>query len=435
MNVLWLNAGLLLPLDKGGKLRTWHLMRHLARRHHISYLSFADPSASAATLDGMLDVCRSLETVPRRDPPKGTWRFRLDAARYIPQRVPYAIAKYRSAAYRQRVSDLVRHKRFDVIVCDFLVPLVNLPEDLPCPTVLFTHNVEAEIWRRHAATAAHPLTRTLLRQQWGRMVRFEGRALARCDLVLAVSHADVATFSRLYAGAARRPMHVVQTGVDTEYFSPRPAPPRPAHLVFTGSMDWLPNEDAMLHFVHDVLPRIRAVEPSVTLSIVGRDPTPTVRQLADHAGIEVTGRVDDVRPDIARSRLYVVPLRIGGGTRLKIFEAMAMGRAVVSTTIGAEGLPVTSGRDIVIADGPDAFARAVVDLIRDHDRRRRIEAGARQLVVDGYDWCAAAQNLEQALTTVACEPAGASLSLRMERSAMLPAAPAINNIGKNQGPR
>ncbi len=344
MNVLWLNAGLLLPLDKGGKLRTWHLMRQLARRHHISYLSFADPTATPGDLDGMLDVCRRLDTVPRRDPPKGTWRFRLDAARYIPQRVPYAIAKYRSASYRRRVSDLLRQRRFDVIVCDFLVPLVNLPEDLPYPTVLFTHNVEAEIWRRQAATAANPVARALLRQQWRRMARFERRALARCDLVLAVSHADVDTFSRLYHGAARRPMHVVQTGVDTEYFSPGAAPPRPAHLVFTGSMDWLPNEDAMRYFVHEILPRIRAVEPSVTLSIVGRDPTSTVQQLADHAaGIEVTGRVNDVRPDIERSQVYVVPLRIGGGTRLKIFEAMAMGRAVVSTTIGAEGLPVTSG--------------------------------------------------------------------------------------------
>ncbi len=434
MNVLWLNAGLLLPLDKGGKLRTWHLMRQLARRHHISYLSFADPTATPGDLDGMLDVCRRLDTVPRRDPPKGTWRFRLDAARYIPQRVPYAIAKYRSASYRRCLSDLLRHRRFDVIVCDFLVPLVNLPEDLPYPTVLFTHNVEAEIWRRQAATAVNPVARALLRQQWRRMARFERRALARCDLVLAVSHADVDTFTRLYHGAARRPMHVVQTGVDTEYFSPDAAPPRPAHLVFTGSMDWLPNEDAMRHFVHEILPRIRAVEPSVTLSIVGRDPTSTVQQLADHAaGIEVTGRVNDVRPDIARSQVYVVPLRIGGGTRLKIFEAMAMGRAVVSTTIGAEGLPVTSGRDIVIADGPDAFSRAVVDLIRNQERRRRIEAAARQLVVDRYDWCAVAHDLEQALTTVAGAAAGPSLSPRMERRAIEPAGTALGNIGRNQG--
>ena len=123
-------------------------------------------------------------------------------------------------------------------------------------------------------------------------------------------------------------------------------------------MDWLPNEDGMAYFCRDILPRIRQAEPESTLSIIGRAPTPAVRKLADIAGVEVTGRVDDVRPHIARGAVYVVPLRIGGGTRLKIFEAMAMGKAVVSTTVGAEGLPVTPGRDLVIADEPARFAHA-----------------------------------------------------------------------------
>ena len=163
-------------------------------------------------------------------------------------------------------------------------------------------------------------------------------------------------------------------------------------------MDWLPNEDGMLYFVREILPRIREAEPDATLSIIGRAPTPAVKRLADEAGIEVTGRVDDVRPHIAAGAIYIVPLRIGGGTRLKIFEAMAMGKAVVSTTIGAEGLPVTPGHDIVIADEPAEFARSVVDLIRDDAARRRIETAARQLVVERYDWSAVAQDFEHALT-------------------------------------
>ena len=141
-------------------------------------------------------------------------------------------------------------------------------------------------------------------------------------------------------------------------------------------------------------------EPDATLSIIGRAPTPAVKRLADDAGIEVTGRVDDVRPHIAAGAVYVVPLRIGGGTRLKIFEAMAMGKAVVSTTVGAEGLPVTPGHDIVIADEPARFAQAVVHLIRDDDARRRIETEARRLVVERYDWSAVAQDFEDALTRV-----------------------------------
>ena len=410
MKILWLNANLLLPLDKGGKLRTWHLMRHLAPRHAITYVSFADPAEAVGHATGMREVCTRLETFPRTDPAKGTWRFYTAAARYLVDPVPYAVAKYRSAPFRRAVDELLRTERFDAVVCDFLVPLVNMPDALPCPAILFTHNVEAEIWRRHAETAANPLSRVLLRQQWDRMLRFEGRALSRFDLVLAVSDADGATFERLYPGALRAPVHVVQTGVDTHYFRPVEAPSsRRAHLVFTGSMDWLPNEDGMLYFVRDILPLIRQQEPEATLSIIGRAPTPAVRRLAEGAGIEVTGRVDDVRPHVGAGTVYVVPLRIGGGTRLKIFEAMGMGKAVVSTTIGAEGLPVTDGRDILIADDPAGFAAAVVRLIRDESARRRLEDAARQLVVARYDWSAVAQDFEDALERLcgAAHPAAA----------------------------
>ncbi len=398
MKILWLNAGLLLPLDKGGKLRTWHLMRHLALRHEISYLSFAEPGQTEADRTGMREVAAHLVTIPRTDRAKGTAGFYLDAGRYLADGVPYGVAKYRSAAYRAALEQLLSTGAFDAIVCDFLPPVVNLPQHLPCPAILFTHNVEAEIWRRHAENASNPLSRFLMTQQWRRMLRFEQDALARFDLVLAVSDADRQTFNRLYAGALKTPAHVVQTGVDTTYFAPMTdRPERRAHLVFTGSMDWLPNEDGMLYFVRDILPRIRQVEPEATLSVIGRAPTPAVRRLASEAGIEVTGRVDDVRPHIAGGAVYVVPLRIGGGTRLKIFEAMAMGKAVVSTTVGAEGLPVTTGQNVVIADEPARFAQAVVHLIRDAESRRRIASEARRLVVDRYDWSAVAGDFEDAL--------------------------------------
>jgi sugar transferase (PEP-CTERM/EpsH1 system associated) len=414
VKILWLNAGLLLPLDKGGRLRTWHLMRHLATRHDITYLSFSDPSLSDEHRNGMTEVCSRLETVPRTDPEKGTLRFYTDAARYLRDAVPYAVAKYRSAAYRARVEQLLRAGRFDAVVCDFLPPVVNLPGRLPCPSILFTHNVEAEIWRRHADTASNPIARRLLGQQWRRMRRFERAALSRFDLVVAVSEADSRSFDRLYPGALRTPVHVVQTGVDTQYFTPVDGQPAVrTHLVFTGSMDWLPNEDGMLYFVREILPRIRRLEPQTTLSIIGRSPTPAVRRLGEDAGIEVTGRVPDVRPHVAAGTVYVVPLRIGGGTRLKIFEAMAMARAIVSTTIGAEGLPVTSGTDIVIADEPAAFANAVVRLMRDDEARRRMEVAARRLVVDRYHWSAVAQDFEDALErlsrdTPAITPAAAA---------------------------
>ena len=401
MKILWLNAGLLLPLDKGGKLRTWHLMRHLARRHDITYVSFAAPEQPRADIEGMREVAARVFTVPRSDPSKGSLAFYADAARYLLNPAPYAVAKYRSTVYADTVATLLlRDGSPDLVVCDFLPPIVNMPAELPCPSVLFTHNVEAEIWRRHAETAAHPIKRTLMHGQWRRMLAFEGDALDRFDLILTVSEADRATFERLYPSRPRA-YHVVPTGVDTTYFAPGNGSAGRKHLVFTGSMDWLPNEDGMLYFCREILPRIRHVEPDVTLSIVGRAPTPAVRRLAEERGVEVTGRVEDVRPHIADATLYVVPLRIGGGTRLKIFEAMSMAKAVVSTTVGAEGLPVTPGRDIAIADEPERFAQAVVRLLRSPAARREVETAARQLVVDRYDWSAVAGELESALTRVA----------------------------------
>jgi len=412
MRLLWLKSDLLLPLDKGGKLRTWNLMRHLARRHEITYLAFAEPNHTQGVIDAMHQVAARVETIPRVDPPKGSWRFYQDAALHLADPLPYAVGKYRSRAYRQRVDALLARDAFDLLVCDFLVPAVNLPWRLPCPAVIFTHNVESEIWRRHADTEASVLKRLLYRTQHRRMLRFERRTLARFDGVLAVSDADRDTFEHLYPGSLRKPAHVVPTGVDTEFFAPTPSAAASRRLVFTGSMDWLPNEDAMVFFVREVLSLIRAEEPDVTLSIVGRAPTPAVRKLAREPGVHVTGAVDDVRPYVDEAAVYVVPLRIGGGTRLKIFEAMAMGKAVVSTTVGAEGLPVVDGTHMMLADDPRSFARETVALIRDLDRRRQLERAARALVVSKYDWSAVAGELEQALLRFATmrDDEGAAIS-------------------------
>jgi sugar transferase (PEP-CTERM/EpsH1 system associated) len=401
MRILWLKADLLLPLDKGGKLRTWHLMRHLKRRHDITYVSFADPGEPSEHVDGMREVADRVVTVPRADSPKGSIGFYAGAAARVLDPLPYAVGKYRSRAYRRKVKELLAAETFDLIVCDFLPPAVNLSWPLPCPVVLFTHNVEADIWRRHAETQTSAPARFLYNVQHRRMLRFEERALRRVDGVLAVSDADRNTLGWLYQDATRRPIRVIPTGVDTDFFTPGAPRPGSRALVFTGSMDWLPNEDAMLFFCREVLPLIRAEEPDVTLDIVGRAPTPAVRRLAASQGITVTGRVDDVRPHVRDAAVYIVPLRIGGGTRLKIFEAMAMGKAIVSTTVGAEGLPVAHGTHLLLADEPNRFAQAVVRLLRDEQRRGELEAAARALVVERYDWATAAHVLDEALSQFA----------------------------------
>src|SRR5947209_10143414 len=222
MHILWLKSDLLLPLDKGGKLRTWHLMRHLARRHEITYLAFAERGTPRSDVEEMKEVAARVETIERSDPAKGSLRFYADAALHVVDPLPYAVGKYRSAAFRRKLDRLFAEESFDLVVCDFLFPAVNLPDRLPCPAVIFTHNVESEIWRRHAETRGGLVGRVLYGAQYRRMLRYEARALGRFDGVLAVSDADRDTFTRLYPGAIAHPIHVVPTGVDTEYFAPGP---------------------------------------------------------------------------------------------------------------------------------------------------------------------------------------------------------------------
>src|SRR5260221_18039 len=171
MRILWLKSDLLLPLDKGGKLRTWHLMRDLARRHDITYLAFAEPGQPAADVEGMREVASRVETIPRTEAPKGSLRFYAGAALRLADPLPYAVAKYRSAAFRRRLQSVLEKQPFDLIVCDFLTPAVNLPKQLPCPAVIFIHNVESEIWRRHAETKPDALRRLLFGMQYRRMLR------------------------------------------------------------------------------------------------------------------------------------------------------------------------------------------------------------------------------------------------------------------------
>jgi sugar transferase (PEP-CTERM/EpsH1 system associated) len=405
MRILWLKTDLLLPLDKGGKLRTWHLMRDLAKRHDITYLAFAHPNEDPQNIAGMREVAATVEVIRRTEAERFSPQFWARAACHIADPLPYAVGSYRSRPYRARVKQLLATEKFDLVVSDFLPPVANLPSKLPCPAVLFTHNVESEIWRRHYETAPDPVRRALYGSQYRRMLRFEGRALRRFDGLLAVSDADRETFARLYRGVDAQSIYVVRTGVDTDFFMPAPSPADSLELVFTGSMDWLPNEDGVLWFCRDVLPLIKAEQPNVTLSIVGRAPRPTVQRLADDHGIRVTGRVDDVRPYMRDAAAFIVPLRIGGGTRLKIFEAMGMAKAVISTTVGAEGLAVTHDRDILLADDANSFARAVLRVLGDLGERRRLESAARTLVVEHFDWSAVSRDLDHALVRIASQVA------------------------------
>lgn len=382
MRILWIKVGGLWPPNTGGRLRSLHMLAELSRRHRVTLLTTHTDPRETEELRAWLPPGAQVISVPYRPLKWRSPRFALQLARSWFSRLPVDLYKSRVPALRRTAERLLAAGKADVCVADFLCALPNVPA-CAAPVVYFSHNVEYMIWRRLCANAAKLWQRLPLAIEWRKMRRWEARASRRARLTIAVSETDRAALARLAPGADIR---AVATGVDIAYFAPRAVPERRDRLVFVGSMDWRPNEDAVLHFIDAILPLIRARRPGATLCVAGRNPSEGLRRAAERAGVEVTGTVDDVRDFVADAAVYVVPLRIGGGTRLKIFEALAMGKAVVSTAVGAEGLPLEDGAHFLRADAPRAFADAVLALLEDPRRRAALGAAGRRLVEERYSW-------------------------------------------------
>jgi sugar transferase (PEP-CTERM/EpsH1 system associated) len=398
VKILWVKAGGLFPPDTGGKIRSYHILKALARRHSVTVFTFyaVIPGDLHAQLESQFArvVCLPLRIRSGR-----TFRDGLEYLRNFLSGLPYTVSKFCRPEVVAALRKLMTEQKPDVIVCDFVVAANVIPWEAPTPKILFTHNVEALIWKRHFQLAHNPLWKAVCWWEYQVMERFERSCVNRSDHLLTVSEHDRRIFSELKDPSR---ITVIPTGVDVDYFRPLPDREEANTLVFTGSMDWMPNEDGITFFIKEIWPRIRELIPDVSFAIVGRCPSSRLLELAaTQQGIHITGRVDDIRPHTHRSSVYIVPLRIGSGTRLKIFEAMAMGKAVVSTTIGAEGLPVRSGREIVVADRADEFADAVVTLLRDSARRRELGRAARELVEQKYSWDCVVQPFEEVLEKLA----------------------------------
>jgi len=393
VRILWLKTELLHPVDKGGKIRTYHMLKALKREHQVTYLTLDDGTAAPDAEARAEEYCQKLVRVPHRTRPKFSAGFYGELASNLFSPLPYFMKKYQSEEMQREITRVVAGEQFDVLVCDFLQPSVNVPPSLPVSTVLFQHNVEAMIWKRHYEVQTNPVKKTYLYGQWRKADAYERAACHRFDHIIAVSREDRETMERVYGLAS---VSDVPTGVDTDYFRPGAHRRdgngsnvrRQSHnLVFTGSMDWLPNEDAIQYFTREIMPLVKAQVPDMTLTIVGRNPYASLLELSRRdPSVVVTGRVEDVRPYIDEAAAYVVPLRIGGGTRLKIYEAMAMEQPIISTTIGAEGLPVQHGSHLLLADTPQDFAAAVVSVLRNQSLARTLSASAAQLVRAEFGW-------------------------------------------------
>jgi glycosyltransferase involved in cell wall biosynthesis len=401
MRILWVKAGKLLPVDTGGKIRSFNILRKLACNNTVTVLSYYGGAKDAAYEANLGKELPGAHCISTGAPDGGTFTQALDYLRRLANPAPYAVSKFTDGQVVATLRQWLPEGRFDVAVCDFLSASLNFPHSLPLPCVLFQHNVESSLWARMAKTETNPVRKLSYLIESAKMERYERSTLRRFHHVIAVSETDK---QQMLAMDPQCEISVVPTGVDTEKYQVFPsASGEPPRIAFTGSMDWEPNIDAVEWFCREIWPTIVNPFPKAKFQIVGRNPHARVKQLAS-ATVEVTGTVPSVSDYLRDAAVVIVPLRIGGGTRLKIFEAMAMGKALVSTTIGAEGLDVRSGENCILADDPASFANSILTLLNDAPLRRKYEKAAAALAAR-YDWSNIARQFEDVLQhTIGARP-------------------------------
>jgi glycosyltransferase involved in cell wall biosynthesis len=425
MRILFLTPQLPYPPHQGTTIRNYNIVTNLAPRHEIHLLSFVHSQDEIARATPLHQHCQSIEAIqaPRRSPLKRFLSLFLSPLPDMALRLP-------SAEFQARLAATLRRVPFDVVQIegiemaqpwmDWKLEVRGRKLDhgagLPTPnvkrqtsnsqypiSVFDDHNAEYVLQQRAFETDVRQPRRWVAALysliQWKKLSRYEARVCRLADHVVAVSEADKAALQRLVPGLE---MTVVPNGVDTEFYNDQSnfghwdLDIGHCSLVFTGKMDFRPNVDAVLWFCQEVLPLIRRKMADACFYIVGQSPHRRVLRLADDPAVAVTGYVDDVRSYIAGACVYVVPLRIGGGTRLKVLEAMAMGKPVVSTSLGCEGFEgLASGRELFIADSPDDFAQRVLELLDNASQRERLGQAARRFVEERYDWRLIVPKLEQ----------------------------------------
>ena len=411
MNLLFLTSQWPYPPRQGGALRAWGIISALAPRHPISILSFdesaicnpqsaiCNPQSAICNLQSAICHLQSAICLPA-PPPRPPLRRLRDL---LLTRRPDMALRLESPLFRQHLADLLARQSFDAVHIEGIemAPYIDVLEAaLPRPLIIFDNfNCEYLLQKRAFLTDLrhprrwHGAVYSFI--QWQRLRRYEADLCRRADHVIAVSEADAEALRQLVPGLNPT---VIPNGVDVSAYDPR-TPPAPGMqdgaLVFTGKMDFRPNVDAMVWFAEEVLPRVRQQAPHAHLWIVGQRPHPRLAPLRNDPAVTLTGYVEDTRPYIAGATVYIAPLRIGGGTRLKLLEAMAMEKAIVATRLGAEGYEVRDGGELLLADDAEAFAAAVLSLLADAERRAALGRAARRFVESRYDWRVLAPRIER----------------------------------------
>lgn len=380
------------PLNTGKRIRTFNLFSRLASRHHLTYLAYGNDGSEAFRVfdsAGLHPVA-----VPRRPRPKQGAGLYVRLLQNLFSSEPYSVSSHWTKAFDTAVEKEISSADYDLVVCEWTPYAQFMRTRTNIKTMVVAHNIEYQIWQRYVQNEKQFVVKKYMAMQAARMRTFEENTFKIVSGATAVSAADAEVIRTINPDL---PVQVVDNGVDLEFFRDfdQPSDDEAPGLVFTGSMDWRPNQDSVEYFVHEILPLVKRTHPHIKTVLVGRNPPPKIVALGNVDGVTVTGTVDDVRPYIKRANVFIVPLRIGGGSRLKILEAMAMKKPVVSTSVGAEGLDVNDDRELLLADTPEQFAEQINLLLSDQPKARRLGEAGRTLVEQHYGWDALSVKLEQ----------------------------------------
>ena len=386
MRILILTPSLPYPPIWGFGIRVYEFVRLLAQRHHVSLLTYAEPGEDEK-IAALAAVCNAVHTVPRE---RETERSkRLAQLSSIFSRDSYQRRSLSSSLMQQKLDDLMSREPFDVVQIESS-QMGSFSLDPRAIHVLDEHNIEYELLYRMYSTEGSALRRMY---NWLEFQKFKREEVASWQSVSGVVSTSAREERIMHDAAPAVPMIVAPNAVNVEYFYPSDEPTDASVLVMTGLMHYRPNIDGAAYFVREILPHILASRPDIVFYIVGAGATDEVMRLASD-NVVVTGTVPDVRPYVYKSAVFVVPLRMGGGTRLKVLEGMSMAKAVVSTSLGCEGIDVSDNEHLVIVDEPTAFADAVLRLLADRERRLELGRKGRALVDRHYRWETVVERLE-----------------------------------------
>jgi sugar transferase (PEP-CTERM/EpsH1 system associated) len=395
------------PLEGGGQIKSFHTLRLLSAVADIRLLAFVRREGECRNAETLAPLCREgIRLIPL---PRSRVTDMAAAVSALMTRTTFLVSRDAAPAMHSAVREELITGRYAGLHVDHLQMAQFVTGEIgKARVVLDCHNVEHLLVKRLVETAGvNPVLKGYATREWHALREFERRAVQRADLVLTVSPMDAGNLRALAPDRSDRVV-TVPIGVDTEYFRPIARGPLPKSLLFVGTLYWPPNVDSLRYLCREILPRIRAHIPDVRLRVVGIRPTVSVRALAADPSVTVVGHVPDIRPYAADCGAFVVPLRWGSGMRVKILNAMAMGLPVVSTTVGAEGIDITDGQDVLIADEPDAFADAVVRVLNDPTLGGELGTAARHLMETRYTWEVIGPQLLSAYAERVLAPSGAT---------------------------